>query len=159
MNARSDYTIRSEAEMGAVISMRNAILLRVKVQLQFFPTVTQAQFQEIVGVAWKEAQFVCQEIMDLYPDIEAHQRVGFKAFDCFDQVLSRARPQGFGNQPVPPLQQVHTGSSVATPGAPSPVSRQAQKGNELEAIGREIEKGLKEVGGALKDIFGSKKKR
>jgi hypothetical protein len=162
MTQNPGYTIRSEPEQNAVTNMRNAIFWRVKVQLQSFHTVTAQQFHEIVEIAWRDAQTACQELMNLYPGIDAHQKSGWRAFDCFDRVASRPpvqQPQPMP-QPQPLPQQPLPHAAPPAQEEPSPPAGQPQKQkSDLDNIGKDLEKGLKDVGGALKDLFGSKKKK
>ena len=148
------YTIRSEAEQGAVSNLRNAMFWRVKIQLQTLQTVTAQQYKEIVTVAYNDAQFACQELMNLYTGIETHQKAGWRAFDCFDRVASQPpAPQQQQQQPPPPQ------AAPPAPGAPPPPAGQPQpQHSEVDNIGKDLQKGLKDIGGALEDLFGQKKK-
>jgi hypothetical protein len=149
------YTIRSEAEQGAVSNLRNAMFWRVKIQLQTLQTVTAQQYKEIVTVAYNDAQFACQELMNLYTGIETHQKAGWRAFDCFDRVASQPpAPQQQQQQQPPPPQ-----AAPPAPGAPPPPAGQPQpQHSEVDNIGKDLQKGLKDIGGALEGLFGQKKK-
>jgi hypothetical protein len=134
---------RTEEELSAAQHLRNAMYWRVKVQLRNLPSVTAEQYEQIVGLALREAQSASHELSSLYPSIASFQGAGWRPFDCFDHAASP--PAG---QEAPPAAQGTTGP---------PPAGQPQKG-ELDDLGKDLQKGLKEVGGALQDFFGSKKK-
>jgi hypothetical protein len=136
---------RTEEELSAAQNLRNAMIWRVKVQLRNLPSVTADQYEKIVGLALHEAQWAAQELSNLYAAVASFQGAGWRPFDCFDQAAAQAARQ------APPAAQEPTGP-------PPPASQAQPPKGELDDLGRDLQKGLKEVGGALQDFFGSKKK-
>lgn len=146
MTPDQNHTTGTEEEKSASTSLRNAMFWRVKAQLRSFRTITARQYNEIVDTALRDAQAAARELSNLYPGIESHQNAGWKAFDCFDQVAAKAASPG---QTPPPQPQAPTG--------PPPDTRQ-QPGNDLDNLGKDMEKGLRDIGGAIVSFFGEKKK-
>jgi len=129
-------TIRSEEERQAVFHLRSALFWRVKLQLQQLPSVTPQQFQEMVRIAVWDAQAIAAEIANLYPALDALQKVGWRASDAFDRA-------------VPPQPASASAPQGGTPNRP---------GSELDNFGKELDKGFKEIGGAIDGFLGGKKK-
>ena len=142
------YTIRSEEERNAVNHLRNAIYWRVKFQLTGMASVTLEQYRALVAIAVNDAHAAAQEVTKVFPMIESYQKAGWKPFDCFDQAAAQAQ-----TPPPPPQPQAAQPAPAAAPPQPG----QPQKA-ELDNLGKDLEKGLKDIGGALEGIFGQKKK-
>src|SRR5687767_2250768 len=122
-------TIRSEEERNVVHHLRQVLLWRVKVQLAAMPSVSAEQFQQMVQVAVSDAQALTAEIAQLFPAIDALQRVGWRPGDAFDRAL-----------PPPPGAQAQ-----AAPGAP----QQGTGNPDVDALGRDLKRGFDEMGGAI----------
>jgi len=157
------YTIRSEEERNAVNHLRNAVYWRVKFQLAGMASVTLEQYRALVAIAVNDAHAAAQEVTKIFPMIESYQKAGWKPYDCFDQAAAQAQtppppPQPQAAQPAPAAAPPQPGQPQ--PGQPQPGQPQAgqpQKA-ELDNLGKDLEKGLKDIGGALEGLFGQKKK-
>jgi hypothetical protein len=137
MTQNPGLTIRSEAEQSAVFHLRNALLWRVKVQLQTVPAVTAEQYREMVDVAMRDAHALATEISNLYAALDALQKVGWRAPDAFDRV-------------VPPM-------PGASPNAPQ-TAQPNRVASDIDNLGRDLDKGFKDLGGAIDGLFSGKKK-
>jgi|GEM_PF-3551942 len=139
-------------EKQSMIDLRDSVITRIKSRLYNTQTISITELQGILNLVLQETQGICQEVMNLYPQIDAYQKAGWRIRDCLEHLLPQAR-----SQPVQNTAKNYPQQKVSDTFTPSPQNTTHQKSNELDGIAKEFEKGIKELGGALKDIFGTKK--